>query len=581
MKRGIESKLLALILANIIAVIVSLAIPSASIFGQELPKVVDNSAWFPPVRDQQVMPDCSHFSLIYFLKSYLWNRHFNRDPLREENQFNHNFVWNQNVGIYSDGAHFSTREAAFLFIASQGCASVADFPINELTEEIFPGLEVREKALSYRSKRLSEIQIFPRADSLVVYQQLLALKDSLRAGNCFTVGIRMYDYFFDLSDDNNVYNWYKGKDEPNSWRNSHSVTVTGYNDTIKTAEGRGAFKVINSNLDYPEFYLDYNWFFARYNGPDWCIFLEEDFTYKPELWLYLDLGSAITGEDIFCRKNIFVDAVFAGYIWRLGSDVNLDFKDLNSYFLHPNFVQVRKINGIEIPVRNEIVFVPLHNHDGNHKILADLTDYVRAGDFQLMEVLVCDPVSASFVGADDSIIYSYTREARASVNETYIKFADTNQRLVGRVVDLPDTTVICENFYSVPAAFHLTPPGDLTLVKKSVSTFKRKLIVFDINDGVTGVEEDSGFPQGYVLNQNYPNPFNPTTEISFALPNASHVTLEVFNALGQKVATLVDEKKGAGSYQVRWDGAGFPSGVYFYRLETQGFTKTIKMLLVK
>jgi len=85
----------------------------------------------------------------------------------------------------------------------------------------------------------------------------------------------------------------------------------------------------------------------------------------------------------------------------------------------------------------------------------------------------------------------------------------------------------------------------------------------------------------FTLSQNYPNPFNPATEIAFSLPENSHITLTVFNALGQKVATLVDEKKGAGSYQVRWDGAGFPSGVYFYRLETQGFTKTIKMLLMK
>ena len=103
----------------------------------------------------------------------------------------------------------------------------------------------------------------------------------------------------------------------------------------------------------------------------------------------------------------------------------------------------------------------------------------------------------------------------------------------------------------------------------------------EVPTAVEDQDEESGAPEAFVLNQNYPNPFNPATEIAFSLPENSHITLTVFNALGQKVATLVDEKKGAGSYQVRWDGDGFPSGVYFYRLETQGFTKTIKMLLMK
>ena len=94
-------------------------------------------------------------------------------------------------------------------------------------------------------------------------------------------------------------------------------------------------------------------------------------------------------------------------------------------------------------------------------------------------------------------------------------------------------------------------------------------------------EEGDDIPRTFVLFQNYPNPFNPATEINFLLPNTSYVTLEVFNSLGQKIATLVDEKREAGRYQARWDGTGFPSGVYFYRLETQGFTKTIKMLLMK
>ncbi|OQX84567.1 hypothetical protein B6D60_09060 [candidate division KSB1 bacterium 4484_87] len=85
----------------------------------------------------------------------------------------------------------------------------------------------------------------------------------------------------------------------------------------------------------------------------------------------------------------------------------------------------------------------------------------------------------------------------------------------------------------------------------------------------------------YQLNQNYPNPFNPTTEISFSLPEKSHVKLAVYNALGQKVATLTDGIRQAGSYRVSWNAQNMPSGIYFYRLETGSFTKTLKMILMK
>ena len=98
---------------------------------------------------------------------------------------------------------------------------------------------------------------------------------------------------------------------------------------------------------------------------------------------------------------------------------------------------------------------------------------------------------------------------------------------------------------------------------------------------VEDLETESEIPQAFNLSQNYPNPFNPATEIGFALPENAYVTLTVFNALGQKVTTIVDERREAGSYRVTWDATGFPSGVYFYRLTAGGFAKTRKMLLMR
>ncbi|MGH1362895.1 MAG: T9SS type A sorting domain-containing protein [Calditrichia bacterium] len=90
----------------------------------------------------------------------------------------------------------------------------------------------------------------------------------------------------------------------------------------------------------------------------------------------------------------------------------------------------------------------------------------------------------------------------------------------------------------------------------------------------------------FELAQNYPNPFNPETTIKFQIPVTQKVTLHIFNVLGQKVTTLVDDKLSAGSYDMRWDGRSqsgniVSSGVYFYRIEAGDFVKTRKMLLVR
>lgn len=88
-------------------------------------------------------------------------------------------------------------------------------------------------------------------------------------------------------------------------------------------------------------------------------------------------------------------------------------------------------------------------------------------------------------------------------------------------------------------------------------------------------------PESHMLSQNYPNPFNPVTNIKFQIPQAGNVTLKVYNSAGKEVATLVNEYKTAGAYIVDFNAGSLSSGVYFYRLQTDGFTETKKMVLVK
>ena len=93
-------------------------------------------------------------------------------------------------------------------------------------------------------------------------------------------------------------------------------------------------------------------------------------------------------------------------------------------------------------------------------------------------------------------------------------------------------------------------------------------------------------PSAFSLMQNYPNPFNPTTTIAFDLPSAGHAELNLFNAVGQHGATLIDGLRRAGSYRLRWDGrddAGRPlaAGQYFYRLTAGPKTETRRLLLLR
>ncbi len=98
---------------------------------------------------------------------------------------------------------------------------------------------------------------------------------------------------------------------------------------------------------------------------------------------------------------------------------------------------------------------------------------------------------------------------------------------------------------------------------------------------INSAAKGSLIPTEYTLNQNYPNPFNPTTTISFSLPEASDVKLEVYNINGQVVTTLANSYFEAGVHTVSWDSKESASGVYFYRINTNSFTETKKMLLLK
>ena len=136
---------------------------------------------------------------------------------------------------------------------------------------------------------------------------------------------------------------------------------------------------------------------------------------------------------------------------------------------------------------------------------------------------------------------------------------------------------------------HWLKVGLDSLMISQMESFGDSTFVLTINRGVniinsnnlTGVQSSFQRPLAFVLSQNYPNPFNPTTTIRFELPKSLHVSLKVYDILGQEVSVLVNENRSAGVYEMRFDGTNLASGVYFYRLTAGAFVETRKLLLLR
>lgn len=98
---------------------------------------------------------------------------------------------------------------------------------------------------------------------------------------------------------------------------------------------------------------------------------------------------------------------------------------------------------------------------------------------------------------------------------------------------------------------------------------------------MVSVDEETKLPSRFALLQNYSNPFNPSTTLSFSIRHSTFVILRVYDVLGREVATLVNEPKGPGAYEVGWDASGVAGGIYFYRLQAGSFAAVKKMVVLK
>jgi len=161
---------------------------------------------------------------------------------------------------------------------------------------------------------------------------------------------------------------------------------------------------------------------------------------------------------------------------------------------------------------------------------------------------------------------------------------------VAFVIRVPDTPAVMFTCYPGQLSYHnftyLNNPSSGTrnwyYLVADASNILIYLIRAYVSFPTTGVRQTVELePRVFDLAQNYPNPFNPNTTIEFSLPRSGLITLKMFNALGEEVATLLQEKRAAGKHNVVWNASNMPSGVYFYRLEGEGFVETKRLVLMK
>jgi hypothetical protein len=143
-----------------------------------------------------------------------------------------------------------------------------------------------------------------------------------------------------------------------------------------------------------------------------------------------------------------------------------------------------------------------------------------------------------------------------------------------------------EQITFVPGFGSTTEPKSYSYTDNSVNSgtyyYRLKQIDFDGSFSYSEVlEVNVGLPTEFSLEQNYPNPFNPTTTISYSIPEISFVTLKIYDVSGSEVATLANENKSAGNYEVEFDAMGLPSGTYFFTIQAGTFIETKKMMLMK
>jgi hypothetical protein len=206
--------------------------------------------------------------------------------------------------------------------------------------------------------------------------------------------------------------------------------------------------------------------------------------------------------------------------------------------------------------------------------------------------------SSGIVMSSDSLMFDTTAVGQTSVDSIEVYNVGVSPLVVTEVlgvggvfgVDIGTFTVDVGSSRKVAVSF--TPPsagnyaGQLEFVSNDPVHDTLRVYVWGYGELVTGISEVLGVPKTFAVSPNYPNPFNPTTSIKYQLPQSSDVRLVIYNVLGQRVRTLLNNQIEAGYHEVVWDGLNdygnqLGSGIYIYRFEAGDYSRVQKMIMMK
>jgi len=187
-------------------------------------------------------------------------------------------------------------------------------------------------------------------------------------------------------------------------------------------------------------------------------------------------------------------------------------------------------------------------------------------------------------GCGDTGCHSF-QDGEVSVSVTdlqvQVTVSGTSGAVAGELVDGTGTVVDFNNGTNSNPFTLTAPPIAGTYIVNAGHKSPLRWDSASVSITVTDVGEISLNPKQFMLYDNYPNPFNPSTTIRYSIPEGSFTSIKIYNSLGSKVATLVNETKSAGTYEVEFNASDLSSGIYYYTLQAGSFSETKKMILMK
>jgi hypothetical protein len=196
---------------------------------------------------------------------------------------------------------------------------------------------------------------------------------------------------------------------------------------------------------------------------------------------------------------------------------------------------------------------------------------------------VRNPILERIDNSLSSEIYSYASVSGEHTIVTAANFDDETQQFSLDLSTLPndgESTYYLTNL--LDSTYIEIEAGSLNSINIELDGYEAKVFYLGLEPTIVSADEDDLLIiDEFKLNQNYPNPFNPTTTISFQLPQREFVTLKIYDTLGREVRKLVDKELKQGKYEVDFNASNLSSGIYFYRLQSDSFISTKKLILLK